>query len=748
MSSNRYAWLDNQQPEQLSASIMSSNRYPWLDKPQPEQQAPLLLPTKEWIDKPQLEQLSASIMSTNRYPWLDKPQPEQQAPLLLPTKEWLDKPQPEQLSASIMSTNRYPWLDKPQSEQQAPVLLPTKEWTDKPQLEQLSASIMSSNRYPWLDNPQPEQQAPLLLPTKEWLDKPQPEQLSASIMSTNRYPWLDKPQPEQQAPLVLPTKEWIDKPQLEQLSASITCSNRYPWLDKPQPEQQAPLLLPTKEWLDKPQSEQQAPLLLPTKKIPGSYGIPFISPIKDRLDYYYFKGHDNFFQSKINQYSSTVFRTNMIPGPLMASNPRVIAVLDAKSFPILFDTSKVEKKNVFTGTYMPSTKLTGGYRVCSYLDPSEPTHAKVKQFLFNLLKSRKDYFLPAFRSAYVAPIFSSVESQVATHGHVDFNALNNDIAFDFLGEAYFGERPSKEGMFGSCFNFQKKVTIWLLLQLAPLASNILTKFLIPKLVEDFLLHTFAFPSFIAQPGYKSMYEYFNTAGSAALDLAEKVGLSRDEACHNLIFATCFNTYGGLRVLFPGLLKRLAQSGRDLHARLATEVRQAVATHGENGQVTLGALEQMELANSVVYEVLRIDPPVEFQYAHAKKDFLLQSHDAQYQVRKGEMLFGYQPFATRDKRVFGANAGEFVPDRFVGSDGAKLLRYVWWSNGPETQDPTVNDKQCAGKNFVVLVARLFVAEFFLRYDSFTAEISSSVVGAQVNITSITKAKAKAHASNFY
>ncbi|KAL0910491.1 hypothetical protein M5K25_021479 [Dendrobium thyrsiflorum] len=502
-------------------------------------------------------------------------------------------------------------------------------------------------------------------------------------------------------------------------------SNRYSWLDKPQADR-----------------EQQAPLLLPTKEIPGSYGIPFITPIKDRLDYYYFKGHDNFFQSKINQYSSTVFRTNMIPGPFMASDPRVIAVLDAKSFPILFDTSKVEKKNVFTGTYMPSTKLTGGYRVCSYLDPSEPSHTKVKQFLFNLLKSRKDYFLPAFRSAYVAPIFSSVESQVASQGHADFNALNNDIAFDFLGEAYFGAPPSKSGSF---ITFQKKVTIWLLLQLAPLASNVLTKFL-PKLVEDLLLHTFSLPSFIAKPGYKNMYEYFNTAGSAALDLAEKVGLSRDEACHNLIFATCFNTYGGLRVLFPGLLRRLAQSGRDWHARLATEVRQAVASHGENGQVTLGALEQMELAKSVVYEVLRIDPPVEFQYAHAKKDFLLQSHDAQFQVRKGEMLFGYQPFATRDTRVFGANAGEFVPDRFVGSDGAKLLRYVWWSNGPETEDPTVNDKQCAGKNFVVLVARLFVAEFFLSYDSFTAEISNSLVGSQVNITSLTKAKAKA--GNFY
>lgn len=41
---------------------------------------------------------------------------------------------------------------------------------------------------------------------------------------------------------------------------------------------------------------------------------------------------------------------------------------------------KVEK-DLFIGTHMPSTFLTGGYCVCSYLDPSEPTHTKVKQLL-------------------------------------------------------------------------------------------------------------------------------------------------------------------------------------------------------------------------------------------------------------------------------------------------------------------------------------------------------------------------------
>jgi hydroperoxide dehydratase len=68
----------------------------------------------------------------------------------------------------------------------------------------------------------------------------------------------------------------------------------------------------------------------------------------------------------------------MPPGPFISQDPNVIVLLDAKSFPVLFDSSKVEKKDLFTGTYTPSLALTGGYRVLSYLDPSEPNHAKLK----------------------------------------------------------------------------------------------------------------------------------------------------------------------------------------------------------------------------------------------------------------------------------------------------------------------------------------------------------------------------------
>ncbi|CAL9115114.1 unnamed protein product [Musa textilis] len=462
--------------------------------------------------------------------------------------------------------------------------------------------------------------------------------------------------------------------------------------------------------------------------------MPFVSPIRDRLDFYYFQGADKYFQSRVDKHHSTVLRLNVPPGPFMASDPRVVAVLDAKSFPVLFDVSKVEKKNVFTGTYMPSTSLTGGYRVCSYLDPSEPSHAKVKQLLFNVLASRKDAVIPAFRSNFTG-LFQTMESQLASAGKSDFNKLNDNTSFDFLCEAYFGVRPSSTEL-GS--TGPTKSTKWLFLQLCPLMTLGL-----PKILEELLLHTFPLPPLIAKGDYKALYKYFSDAAGSALDSVEKLGLSREEACHNLLFATVFNSYGGMKVLLPGILGWLAKAEESLHAQLAKEIRAAVA--GEGGKVTLNAVEKMELTRSVVYEALRMDPPVKYQYGKAKQDLVIESHDAAYQVKKGEMIFGYQPLATRDPKVFD-KAEQFIGDRFLGDEGKKLIKYVVWSNGPETETPSVANKQCPGKELVVLVGRLLVVEFFLRYDTFTADVGTILLGSQVTVTSLTKSSASSSSSS--
>ena len=85
-----------------------------------------------------------------------------------------------------------------------------------------------------------------------------------------------------------------------------------------------------------------AQLELPLRDVPGSYGwAPVLSAIKARLDFFWFEGETKFWKRLRTDYQSTVFRTYVPPSPpAFRSNP-VIMLLDQRSFPILFDTTKV-----------------------------------------------------------------------------------------------------------------------------------------------------------------------------------------------------------------------------------------------------------------------------------------------------------------------------------------------------------------------------------------------------------------------
>lgn len=464
---------------------------------------------------------------------------------------------------------------------------------------------------------------------------------------------------------------------------------------------------------------------LPLRKIPGDYGPPVVGPLRDRQDYFYNQGREEYLKSRMLRYESTVYRTNMPPGPFISSDPRVVVLLDGKSFPVLFDDSKVEKKDLFTGTYMPSTELTGGYRVLSYLDPSEPNHEKLKQLVFFLLKNSRDKILPEFHSTF-SELFETLEKEVATAGRAGYNAHGEQAAFNFLARSLFGANPADTKLGRDA---PKLISKWVLFQLGPVLTLGL-----PKPVEELLLRTVRLPPALIKADYKRLYDFFYESSEAVFAEADRLGISREEACHNLIFTTCFNSFGGMKILFPNMIKWIGRAGANLHTRLAREIRSAVEAHG--GKITMAAMEQMPLMKSVVYEAFRMEPPVPFQYGRAKRDIVIESHDAAFEIKEGEMICGYQPFATRDPKIFD-RPNEFVPDRFIG-DGEELLKHVLWSNGPETQSPSVKNKQCAGKDFVVFASRLLVVELFLRYDSFDIEVGASPLGAAVTVTSLKKA----------
>lgn len=469
---------------------------------------------------------------------------------------------------------------------------------------------------------------------------------------------------------------------------------------------------------------------LPLKAIPGEYGGT-LGAIKDRLDFFWFQGLGEFFTSRMKKYQSTVFRVNMPPGPPGFPDPRVILLLDAKSYPVLFDVNKVLKKDVFTGTYHPSWDYTGGVRVLAYLDPSEERHTKLKTFVFEILKTNGRKFLPEFHKA-ISESFQVWESNLAKGEKASFTDENLQFAFNFQMRAIVGRDPVAPGPASLGRNGGAYAQKWVAPQIAPV-----TGLGLPHLLEELTFHSFPLPFSLVKKEYDALYAYLSTYATEVVEIATKLGIDKHDAINNVLFFTCFNSFGGFGILLPQILRAIAQEGSSLQQELVREVRAAVNANG--GSVTMKGLESMELVKSVVWESLRINPPVPYQYGIAKSDFVIESHKAAFQVKKGEMLAGFQPFATQDPVIF-QDPQTFLPKRFVGPEAEKLLPYVIWSNGPETGEPTVGNKTCPGKDFVVAMSRAFVAELFLRYDEFTlAPPDGDGIAAKIAFSSLKKAQ---------
>lgn len=444
------------------------------------------------------------------------------------------------------------------------------------------------------------------------------------------------------------------------------------------------------------------------RSVPGGHGLPLLGPLKDRLDYFWFQGQDKFFRSRMAEHRSPVFRTNIPPTfPFFtAVDPRVIAVLDCASFSALFDPSLVDKRDVLVGPYMPSLRFTGDIRVAVYQDTTEPRHARVKEFCFDLLRRSSAVWFSSFLSN-LRTMFSGIETDLAAGKSSSFFVPLQKCIFAFLSRSVIGADPSPD-VADDGFAILDK---WLLLQLLPTVGTAA----LPQPFTEIFLHSFPFPFFLVAGGYKKLYNFVAGCGAEVVSRAEEeFGLTKEEAIHNILFVLGFNAYGGFSVFLPNLITTIGRDKTGLKQRLRDEVRTKIKS--KEGDFSFKEIKDLELVRSTVYEVLRLKPPVPLQFGRAREDFVLRSNGDRYDVRKGELLCGYQPLVMRDPDVF-KRPEEFVADRFAGEEGRGLLNYLFWSNGPETGTPAVGNKQCAAKDHVVDTACFMVAEIFRRYDDF-------------------------------
>ncbi|KAG8100272.1 hypothetical protein GUJ93_ZPchr0013g34345 [Zizania palustris] len=127
-----------------------------------------------------------------------------------------------------------------------------------------------------------------------------------------------------------------------------------------------------------------------------------------------------------------------------------------------------------------------------------------------------------------------MENELARVGKADFGQHNDAAAFGFLCQSLLGQDPVKSvlGQEGP-----KLITKWVLFQLSPLFNLGL-----PTLVEDALLHSFRLPPALVKKDYDRLADFFRDAAKTIVDEGERLGIPREEAVHNILFALCFNSF--------------------------------------------------------------------------------------------------------------------------------------------------------------------------------------------------------------
>ncbi|CAK9179322.1 unnamed protein product [Ilex paraguariensis] len=311
-------------------------------------------------------------------------------------------------------------------------------------------------------------------------------------------------------------------------------------------------------------------------------------------------------------------------------------------------------------------------------------------------------------------MWDTIESDISKSGSSTYLTPLQQFIFSFLTRCLVGADPSSSPEIAE--SGYAMLNRWLALQLLPTVKVGLLQPL-----EEIFLHSFAFPFLLVQFDYNKLVKFVEKEGKEVIERGEsEFKLSSQDAIHNLMFILGFNAFGGFSVFFPSLFTAIANDETGIQEKLRKEVREKCGS--SDSPLSFDSVKEMELVQSFVYETLRLNPPVPLQYGRARRDFKLSSHDSVYEIKKGELLCGYQPLVMRDPEVFD-DPETFVADRFTKEKGKELLSYLFWSNGPQTGSPTESNKQCVAKDYVTLTASLFVAYLFQRHLS-TNEPSSN------------------------
>lgn len=142
----------------------------------------------------------------------------------------------------------------------------------------------------------------------------------------------------------------------------------------------------------------------------------------------------------------------------------------------------------------------------------------------------------------------------------------------------------------------------------------------------------------------------------------------------------------------------------------------VVRNGNNLEdgLTYEMLQQCQYLDSVAREALRLYPPA------ASTRYAPDPAAKFGKYKLGHSVIHINAYAIqRDPELWGDDANDFVPERFLGDDGRKLVTsnmFLPFSKG---------HRDCIGKYFALLEAKIALAALVTRYDAAAVDAEKEV-----------------------
>lgn len=140
-----------------------------------------------------------------------------------------------------------------------------------------------------------------------------------------------------------------------------------------------------------------------------------------------------------------------------------------------------------------------------------------------------------------------------------------------------------------------------------------------------------------------------------------------------------------------------------HPAVADSVRQEVKQVCRGEDYSFEAIQKLTYTHAVVMETLRLHPPVPDDFKFALRDDTLPDGT---RVPAGSLMM-YSPYTiNHSEPVWGSDASEFKPERFLNSSEPSPFKFPSFNAGPRT---------CPGKPLALLEVKLALAFLLERFD---------------------------------